>query len=322
MSDKSNNQGRAYEYACILELQKSISALRPAVIINNSSLEAARRAWDSVPASLRLTLTTSARAAVGALFDLERRMIEDGDDTVELLIQKDKKGEEGDVRDILIIRRDIRWEIGLSIKHNHFAVKHSRLSKGLDFGQSWFGDKCSQEYWREIAPIFQKLEDKEKEGVLWRDLLNKATDVYVPLLRAFIAEVKRAYSKDKEVPRKMVEYLLGKYDFYKVISEDRKQATLIQAINIHETLAQPDESGNGPTQGIPVTNLPTRIVSIDMKPGSDTTVELYLDEGWQFSFRIHNAKDYVEPSLKFDIQILGMPTTLVTIEQKWGNHND
>ena len=54
-----------------------------------------------------------------------------------------------------------------------------------------------------------------------------------------------------------------------------------------------------------------------MKPGSDTTAELYLDEGWQFSFRIHNAKDYVEPSLKFDIQILGMPTTLMTIEQKW-----
>ncbi len=29
-----------------------------------------------------------------------------------------KNDEEGDVRDILIIRRDIRWEIGLSIKHN------------------------------------------------------------------------------------------------------------------------------------------------------------------------------------------------------------
>lgn len=34
----------------------------------------------------------------------------------------------GDVRDIVIKRKDIEWEVGLSIKHNHDAVKHSRLA--------------------------------------------------------------------------------------------------------------------------------------------------------------------------------------------------
>lgn len=317
MTRESNNQGRAYEYICLLELQKAISLVRPATIIENSSLEAAKRAWNSITPTLQSTLSTSAKAAVGALFDLERRILEDDNDTVELLIQKDEKGEEGDVRDILIIRRDIRWEIGLSIKHNHFAVKHSRLSRKLNFGRSWFGNDCSQDYWEEVAPIFHYLEQEEAKGVFWRDLPNKAANVYVPLLRAFISEIQRAYSKDANVPRKMVEYLLGKYDFYKIISEDRKRATLIQAINIHDTLGLPDKNGNKSAQEIPVTSLPTRLIAIGMKPGSDTTAELYLDEGWQFSFRIHNAKDYVEPSLKFDIQILGIPTTLMTIEQKW-----
>ena len=32
-----------------------------------------------------------------------------------------------------------------------------------------------------------------------------------------------------------------------------------------------------------------------------------VDNGWQISFRIHNAKDVIETSLKFDIQIIGMP---------------
>lgn len=70
---------------------------------------------------------------------MEPRIVEDGDDVLELLIQQDSHGKEGDVRDILIVRRNITWKIGLSLKHNHFAVKHSRLSKNLDFGQSWFG---------------------------------------------------------------------------------------------------------------------------------------------------------------------------------------
>ncbi|WP_386698102.1 HaeIII family restriction endonuclease [Lonepinella sp. MS14436] len=38
---------------------------------------------------------------------------------------------------------------------------------------------------------------------------------------------------------------------------------------------------------------------------------------WQFSFRIHNASTKVEPSLKFDIQFIGMPTAIVSIDCKW-----
>lgn len=317
MSEESNNQGRAYEYICLLKLQEEISKIRPATIIENSSLEAAKRAWNSVSTDLQQTLATSAESATKALFDLERRILEDGNDTIELLIQKDEAGEKGDVRDILIIRRDIRWEIGLSIKHNHFAVKHSRLSKKLDFGKQWFGVECSQAYWNDVAPIFAYLEQEKDKQTLWRNIPDKAQNVYVPLLKAFMSEIKRSNEKDPDLPKKMVEYLLGKYDFYKVISEDRKCITLIQAVNLHGTLGQPDSDGNKSDREIPTTNLPTRIVSIDMKPGSDNTVELYLDEGWQFSFRIHSAKTLVEPSLKFDIQLIGMPATLLTIEQKW-----
>jgi hypothetical protein len=231
-------------------------------------------------------------------------------------MQKDIEGELGDVRDIIIIRDDIKWEIGLSIKHNHFAVKHSRLSQKLDFGKRWYGIKCSKSYWNDINPIFSYLNSKKEKGLKWSELENKEMDVYVPLLKAFINEINRCYKEHPELPKKLVEYLLGEFDFYKVISIDNKKVTQIQSYNLRGTLNQASKKSK-PKIIIPVVKLPTRIVNIDFKPKSNNTIELYLDEGWQFSFRIHNASTYVENSLKFDIQIVGMPTSIISIECKW-----
>ena len=316
MSVQSNNQGRAYEYICLLTLHREITRYRPAGIEQNSSYYAAKRAWESIPQNLQNLLEQSANAAVYTIFDLEPLIIEDGHDKLDLLIQPDSQGEEGDVRDILIVRRNIRWEIGLSIKHNHFAVKHSRLAKTLDFGERWFGVSCSRQYWNDVKPIFGYLENEKRKGSKWRDLPDKENDVYIPLLNAFSDEIHRSAISHPELPRKMVEYLLGEFDFYKVISIDRQRLTQILSFNLHGTLNQPSQTEK-PKIDIPIANLPTRIVSLGFKPNSSNTVELYMDGGWQFGFRIHNAATLVETSLKFDIQIIGMPASIITINCRW-----
>ena len=114
----------------------------------------------------------------------------------------------------------------------------------------------------------------------------------------------------------MVEYLLGEFDFYKVISIDSRRLTQIQTYNLHGKLNQASKILK-PKIEVPIAYLPTRIVSLDFKPNSTNTVELYMDGGWQFSLRIHNASTKVETSLKFDIQIVGMPTTIISIDCKW-----
>ena len=316
MSDKSNDQGRAFEYKCLMTLCEEINKYRPAVIEKNSSYFAAKRAWDNIDNQMKDIFSKSAPAAIDTLFDFEPLIIEDGEDQLDLKIQPDSEGREGDVRDILIIRRNICWEIGLSLKHNHFAVKHSRLGKSLDFGKSWFGVKCSDQYWNDVNPIFSYLAEEKDKGKKWSELPAKEQDVYIPLLKAFINELKRSSSDHNDIPRKMVEYLLGEYDFYKVISVDNKRITQIHTFNMHGTL---NKSGKQmkPKEKIPIAVLPSRIVSLDFKPGSNNTVELYMDGGWQFSFRIHNASTKVETSLKFDIQIVGMPTTIITVNCFW-----
>lgn len=192
----------------------------------------------------------------------------------------------------------------------------STLFKQVDFGKRWFNIECSKQYWNDIKPIFNYLEEQKKNNRNWNQLEDKENDVYIPLLNAFIKEVKQSTQQDSSVPRKMVEYLLGEFDFYKVISIDMKKITRIQSYNLHGKLNQSTKT-TSPKIKIPAVSLPTRIVSLEFKPESSNTVELYMDGGWQFNFRIHNASTKVETSLKFDIQIVGMPTTIISIDCKW-----
>ena len=316
MSSKSNDQGRAYEYITLITLNAEISNTRKVQIVKNSSLQAAKDSWDNMDESTKSLLTISAKSFVPTIFELEPLILEDDGDVLELLIQKDEEGEKGDVRDILIVRSGIKWEIGLSMKHNHFAVKHSRLSHKIDFGEQWYVYPCSTNYWDSVLPIFHYLQREKEHSTPWNKIPGKASKVYIPLLNAFMQEINDSYKAHKDLPRKMVEYLLGEYDFYKIISIDNRRTTLINAFNLHGTLNQ-DGKRRKTSMKIPTALLPSRIVSFDMKPGSDNTVELYMDGGWQFSFRIHSASTIVESSLKFDIQIIGMPATIITIDCKW-----
>lgn len=316
MSTNSNDRGRAYEYAWINTLFEELSNLRNTKIIENSSLDANKKAWNVMSEEMQEIFEVSAHSAVETILELEPLMTEESGDELTLEFQKDDAGIQGDVRDIVIKRNAKQWEVGLSIKHNHEAIKHSRLSHRLDFGKEWFNRPCSEEYWKAICPIFDMLKKEKQKGSKWSELPDKENDVYIPLLNAFISEVKQAYENDQSIPRKMVEYLIGTKDYYKVVSNDNKKITLIHTFNVHNTLNKPSEIKVSAIT-VPVLELPTELVAIKFKSNSNNTVEMYLNNGWQLSFRIHNASSKVEPSLKFDIQFIGMPVSVLNIECKW-----
>lgn len=138
VSTKSNDQGRAYEYAWIKTLYKALCEMRKTRIVDNSSLHANEKAWALMDEEMQQTFMISAESAIDTVLEMEPKMSEGSSDELTLEFQKDGAGVKGDVRDIVIRREDIEWEIGLSIKHNHDAVKHSRLSHKLDFGKEWF----------------------------------------------------------------------------------------------------------------------------------------------------------------------------------------
>lgn len=318
MSTNSNNQGRAYEYAWITALYEILEPIRRTRIVYNSSYDANERAWNAISEDKKHFYTVSANAAVDAVLELEPRIEEDDGDLLFLEFQKDEAGESGDVRDIVIHRNEINWEIGLSIKHNHSAVKHSRLSHVLDFGKEWYGIPCSKQYWDDIAPIFNILNQEKSRGTNWSDLNDKENDVYIPLLRAFLDEIDRTYGNETNIAIRMFEYLVGIKDYHKIVSNDSKRITLIHTFNLHGTLNQPSRIKASAFE-VPVAETPSEIIAMRFKKGSKTTVEIYMDNGWAFSFRIHSASTLVQPSLKFDVQFISTPASVLHIECKWNN---
>ncbi len=132
--------------------------------------------------------------------------------------------------------------------------------------------------------------------------------IYIPILKAFVKELKNLYQKDSiKVASNLVTYLVGNKDFYKVIKS--KNSVEIHAYNLNGTLNLPFKKIQ-PKYKIPKVPLPTKIIDIDFKAGSDTTAIVTMNNDWILSFRIHNASSKVESSLKFDINLLKSPKKL------------
>ena len=288
-------------------------------MVENSSLTIARdRYLNDITDSERSDMLASAKAGIKTIIKMEPRIIEDGEDTLTVSIQPDDVAKLGDVRDVLIIRRDIKWEIGVSVKHNHEALKHSRLSTKLDFGKSWYGIPSSKLYFDEISLIFAELQTLKDQKIKWRELPSKEQSVYVPILNAFMGELQRSYDNNgDDVTAGLVKYLLGSNgnDYYKLIHYKNHTARVIP-FNLFGTLNQSSNSKT-PDSVIAAMELPTRIVELAFKDGSQTTVHLTMNNGWAISFRIHNASTIVEPSLKFDIKLFGQPSSLFFIDVAW-----
>jgi hypothetical protein len=312
---KQVETGKAFEYALLEAFNERLSALTNVFVVDNTSYKNAKRCFESFDDIERGKYRLNASGAINLLIDLEPRLQHsiNADDILELEIVADKEGQLGDVRDVLAIRSLQKWEIGISAKNNHRAVKHSRLSNTIDFGNKWLGIPNSKDYFAEIKPVFDNLSQLKKTSKStqkWDTLGDYHTSVYVPVLNAFKKELERLESLHGDViARSLVKYLIGNKDFYKVIKG--KNSVEIQAYNLEGTLNQKFQSIS-PKATISRLKLPSRLIEVIYAEGSKSTLLVSLNEGWQISFRIHNASSRIEPSLKFDINLVSSPHSLFT----------
>lgn len=305
--------GKAFEYAILKEFYNRLKDITNVSVIENEPYYTAQKCFNFFGEIEQGYYKLSASFAINFLIDLEPRLSNDiePNDILQLEIVSDQMGQSGDVRDVLAIRSLQKWEIGVSAKNNHRAVKHSRLSSSIDFGEKWLGLKCSQKYFDKVIPIFDQLGKLRMENIplpTWDSLGDYHSSIYVPILDAFKEELLELDKNNPGiVPQRLVEYLIGNKDFYKVIKQH--SSIEIQAYNIHGTLNQ-SFGKIKPKFNIPILKLPNRLIEVVYAEGSKTTLLVSLNEGWQISFRIHNASSKIEPSLKFDINLISSPRTL------------
>lgn len=284
-----NDIGRAFEYGVAVAMSNHL----PAELNTNLPLERAKDCFTKCSQREQEKIFKAATEVAAFLAAHDRHLSEQG---FSVSVQTDQMGMKGDVRDILISNSNI--ELGVSAKNRHMAVKHSRLSEHINFGFEWFQVPCTTQYFDTIIPIFQELRARQNRGENWRDIPNKKELYYRPILQAFQTEMNVLFqSNPQQVANGLIRYLLGRFDFYKVIKENGSVSIL--SFNLDGKL--------GWGQRLP---LPTNIIQIAPKPNSDTTLLMVFNRGWQISFRIHNASTQVEPSLKFDVAPIGFPSQM------------
>lgn len=321
--------GKAFEYACVLSFYEALHNMERVKIVSSPQLDTAKHLYDEMKTDMKRSLDLAANAAVRVIKRLEPQLWNaEKNHPLFLSIQPDSAGIKGDVRDVICLREQNGWQIGFSCKHNHRAVKHSRLSDTIDFGKEWLDIPCSDEYFSSIVPLFTKLRyirDESKQNgkpVLWDEIEDKVGQYYRPILQSFIDELQRIDRDHKGVvPEALIRYLLGRHDFYKVITDDKNRTTRVEAINIAGTLNANAGTKKAITK-VPLLKMPSVFYHIGFKPNSDNTIEVVCDEGWQISMRIHNASSKVEPSLKFDVQLISLPSTMHAQMEPWETEDD
>ena len=268
--------GKAFEFAIA-------SNLRDQLNVPIEMDRVACKAKDHYDQCILTYFDQAAKFAIEFLSKNDTRLL----NATKILILPDKRGEFGDVRDIVTILVD-GDEIGLSAKHNNKKAKHPRISGFSDFGREWTGFSVSPSYFNAISPIFDRLRTEDFD--YWNQLPDKKDNIYLPILSAFKAEVIQLNElHGEEFVHRFFQYLVGNLDYYKVICFDDR--VVIQSFNV-----------NGSLEWGKMLNIPKRINSIRMKSGSKTTLIIEFSEGWKFSFRIHSAKTEIESSLKLDIE--------------------
>ncbi|MDR2647662.1 MAG: HaeIII family restriction endonuclease [Oscillospiraceae bacterium] len=321
MSGIQSQNGKAFEYACLSALAQMATNAQAVHIAENAPYFTAQNAFFSSDDAVQAQMHSAAVAAGKALMRLEPQLTYvDTSDSIFLSLQTDAMGISGDVRDVLCVRKQSGWQIGLSCKHNHHAVKHSRLSASIDFGAKWFSVPCSNAYFDAVRPLFLALEDIRKTSIpapLWGNVFQKEETYYLPVLHAFMDELVRLdVAYPKTIPTGLIRYLIGANDFYKIIADNVRRITRVEAINLEGKLNQPSPARSA-IVNTPRLKYPTRFFHVGMRPDSTTTAEVVCDEGWALSFRIHSASSRVEASLKFDINLISLPKTIYAQVEPW-----
>lgn len=237
MSDQTKT-GKAFEYALLMELNRKLSPNQKIILKQNASFENVKNCFMGFERTQQIKYKKAAEAAIRHLVTLEPRLEQSSDDNdvITLSVQSDQSGTTGDIRDIIAERLRDNWSVGISAKNNHTAVKHSRLSDSIDFGGKWLGIPCSEQYFDRIKPIFSQLREMVKQAKIkgniltWKELENK-DEIYSKILEAFTQELQ--YLNDRNptiIPQRLLEYLIGNHDFYKIIK--MKGKTEIQSYNL------------------------------------------------------------------------------------------
>lgn len=324
--DNESANGKAFEYACARAVAEALNHTpkTSAEIVLSPATRTAARRFDELKPLARQNYIRAADAAVKLLQKYEPMFRTPLSGAYRVAMQTDSQGIVGDVRDVVVrhIATDnaSSWECGILVKTNNDAVKHPRLTGQFDFARSWFNRPASPQYFARIKPVFDELERFAATGAHWDSLglndADKQTRYYRPIIEALIAELLAQSRLDKEMPAKLIRFLVGRQDFYKIIAHAASETTELQTYSFAHTLGYNLQTKQSSTLIKPLP-VPSRVISAAFKKDSHNTLIITLDNNWTVSLRLHNASSRVERSLKLDARLISTPPERLIDRLAW-----
>lgn len=241
---------------------------------------------DDVSSDVMSKMKNSSAAAVEFLFD--EYISELNANSVRLEQLSDHSGRDGNVID-LIISTDNDQRLGISLKHNHDALCHPRISRvptwfRANEEQHAFYKKSHDEIW---VRFFEKAEAIDSRATTFEGLKQKDNRLIDDYLYAefynLIAGFLKSNVSNSSTSQALFRSLVGRYDFVKVI--DRGDTVDIQDWRNLSEASMVE---------ITISAEPRRII-------------MAFNNGFIISGRLHTAKKEIEKSLKFDIQAVEKP---------------
>lgn len=319
MPNDNTINGKAFEFACLVAIQeKLLNENKDVDLQNTPAFKTAKTSFETLDQESQNRYLLAAKTATKLLFPLEPRLL-NGKGIITLSVAADAiaQGPDGDVRDVLMIRVTDKWEIGISCKHNHAALKHPRITEEKNFGNDWVGIPNSKIFLDDMTKVIEPLKELQNQNVKWRDVENKQEKYYVPILEAYKNEITRLCNNYENVPEKLLSYFFGSKDFYKVIMKESSKTTTIEGFNMNGTLNQSSGKIKAMTRVAKI-NMPTRLIEARFKRNSKTTIILTFDYGWSISMRLHNKDTFVKPtSLAWDVTLEGLPPEIYRNTHSW-----
>lgn len=327
---KQTRNGKSFEYACLKAIKNECINNNVQISERTSpSLDNAKNSYNSLTEQDKKEYDLAAYAPVSFLIGCEPNL-EDAADSASLTIglQSDSMGQSGDVRDVLLCKTDPNnhsnnWECGISCKHNHDATKHPRINfqpraKDL-FKTSWARSfTMSQEYFDACEKVYDTCKEGINGSMNWNAVFSEkelASQVYKPINSGLMKSIDDLKSNPVFV-KEFFTYCMGTNDFYKIIMQDKDKLTRLTVFNFSKTLGAPSKNIKKSRFKLNALPFPQKIISVAQV--SDSTFHVNFDEGWAFSFRLHNADSKMKVSgLKYDIRLIGVPLSTVNLVFPW-----
>ena len=310
-----NKNGNAFEYACLSASENCFKQYQHVVLVQDTHYQRTFEDFKALTIDRRELLLHAANRGIESMIRFEPNLSTASQNPIRIKLNQSRAGQDGDVRDIIFEKPESNWQIGISSKHNHDAVKHSRLSSRIDFGMKWMNVPTPQSYFTNLAPLWDSLQNMKNQKLLWSEVPHKE-DMYERVIGEFVAALNLlAENKSNyRLAENFLKYLLGRHDFYKLIVNTTERTTSLQVMNLHGTLQAANQYG--------VTSLTTVSVPIPrdfilIKQETYNRLTVILDKYWTIGMRIHSASSRVENSFKLDIRLDGIPANLPNIVSPW-----